>query len=197
MITTALALCSGSTIWQAAYVGSVAARVQVSRLGIGQSPKRNSLRLWNCTNESHSPSRRVGSRLRPITATIPKCLVPIHGQPLLDIWLEQLTAHGIGPFLVNTHYLPEQVEYFVEQSPYRDSVTLAHETQLLGTAGTVWANREWIGDEPFMLVHADNYCLCDFRAFVECHRLKPPDALMTMMTFQTDTPESCGILRNE
>ena len=136
----------------------------------------------------------VGSRLRPITATIPKCLVPIHGQPLLDIWLEQLTAHGIGPFLVNTHYLPEQVEYFVEQSPYRDSVTLAHETQLLGTAGTVWANREWIGDEPFMLVHADNYCLCDFRAFVECHRLKPPDALMTMMTFQTDTPESCGIL---
>ena len=113
----------------------------------------------------------VGSRLRPITATIPKCLVPIHGQPLLDIWLEQLTAHGIGPFLVNTHYLPKQVEHFVEQSLYRDSVTLAHETQLLGTAGTEWANREWIGDEPFKLVHADNNCLCDFLAFVELSRI--------------------------
>ena len=136
----------------------------------------------------------IGSRLRPITDTIPKCLVPIHGQPLLDIWLEQLTAHHIGPFLVNTHYLPEQVEHYIEQSLYRESVTLAHEPQLLGTAGTVWANREWIGDEPFMLVHADNYCLCDFGSFVESHHLKPPDALMTMMTFQTDTPESCGIL---
>jgi mannose-1-phosphate guanylyltransferase len=136
----------------------------------------------------------IGSRLRPITDTIPKCLVPIHGQPLLDIWLEQLTANDIGPFLVNTHYLSEQVEHYIEQSLCRESVTLAHEPQLLGTAGTVWANREWIGDEPFMLVHADNYCLCDFGSFVEAHNLKPPDALMTMMTFQTDTPESCGIL---
>ena len=96
--------------------------------------------------------------------------------------------------MVNTHYLPEQVEHYVEQSLYRETVTLAHESQLLGTAETVWANREWIGDESFMLVHADNYCLCDFGSFVEFHRLKPPDALMTMMTFQTDTPESCGIL---
>ena len=78
----------------------------------------------------------IGSRLRPITATIPKCLVPILGQPLLDIWLEQLTAHDIGPFLVNTHHLPEQVEHYVEHSLYRESVTLAHEPQLLGTAGT-------------------------------------------------------------
>ena len=45
-----------------------------------------------------------------------------------------------------------------------------------------------------MLVHADNYCLCDFGSFVETHRQKPPNALMTMMTFRTDTPESCGIL---
>lgn len=135
-----------------------------------------------------------GTRLRPLTETIPKCLVPIHGQPLLDIWLEQLTAHGIGPFLVNTHYLPKQVENYVDQSLYRESVTLVHEPQLIGTAGTVWSNREWIGDEPFMLVHADNYCLCDFGSFVETHRQKPPNALMTMMTFRTDTPESCGIL---
>ena len=136
----------------------------------------------------------IGSRLRPITDTTPKCLVPIHGQPLLDIWFEQLSAYGIGPFLVNTHYLPEKVEHYVEHSRHRESVTLTHEPQLLGTAGTVWNNREWIGDEPFMLIHADNYCLCDFGSFVESHRLKPPDALMTMMTFQTDTPESCGIL---
>lgn len=136
----------------------------------------------------------IGSRLRPITNTIPKCLVSIHGQPLLDIWLQELSRYKIGPFLINTHYLPEKVERYVQQSAYKDAVTLVHEPQLLGTAGTVWANREWIGSEPFMLVHADNYCLCDFGSFVESHQKKPPGILVTMMTFETSTPQTCGIL---
>ena len=43
----------------------------------------------------------LGTRLRPITNTIPKCLVPINGTPLLQIWIEQLSEAGIGPFLIN------------------------------------------------------------------------------------------------
>ena len=119
MITTALALCSGSTVWQAAYTGSVAAS---SSKSLGQSANCPSGTPCGCGIEPMKAillAGGIGSRLRPITATIPKCLVPIHGQPLLDIWLEQLTAHDIGPFLVNTHYLPKQVEDFVEQSLYR------------------------------------------------------------------------------
>ena len=53
-----------------------------------------------------------GTRLRPLTNKIPKCLVSIKGKPLLQIWLEQLTAAGIGPFLINTHYLADQVVDF-------------------------------------------------------------------------------------
>ena len=81
-----------------------------------------------------------GTRLRPLTNTIPKCLVPIKGVPLLQIWLERLTNAGIGPFLINTHYLPKEVEGFAESSRYRDQVTLVHEPELLGTAGTLIAN---------------------------------------------------------
>ena len=55
-----------------------------------------------------------------MTNTIPKCLVPIKGQPLLDIWLDKLTRASIGPFLVNTHYLAEVVEAHVKASRYRD-----------------------------------------------------------------------------
>jgi len=40
----------------------------------------------------------LGTRLRPITVTVPKCLVPIGGKPLLQIWLERLTEAGFGPF---------------------------------------------------------------------------------------------------
>ena len=69
----------------------------------------------------------LGTRLRPITDTTPKCLVPIHGQALLAIWLQRLAQAGIGPFLVNTHYLSGQVNAFVESSPYRQDSLLVPE----------------------------------------------------------------------
>ena len=136
----------------------------------------------------------LGTRLRPITDTIPKCLVPIKGQPLLGIWLERLTQVGIGPFLVNTHYLAEQVDVFIEASPFRDHVTLVNEPKLHGTAGTLIANLDFFQGEDGLLIHADNYCLADFMAFQQAHRNRPPECMMTMMTFSTDNPSSCGIV---
>lgn len=136
----------------------------------------------------------IGSRLRPITDTIPKCLVPINGHPLLDIWFENLSRAGVGPFLVNTHYLAEQVKAHVASGPYRDQVTLVHEPELLGTAGTLIANLDFFQGEDGMLIHADNYCLCDFQAFIRAHQCRPPECVMTMMTFRTDDPSSCGIV---
>ena len=62
-----------------------------------------------------------GTRLRHITYTIPKCLVPINGKPLLEIWLENLNNYGINDFIINTHYLAERVEYFVNNSKYKNS----------------------------------------------------------------------------
>ncbi|MGN6579997.1 MAG: sugar phosphate nucleotidyltransferase [Bordetella sp.] len=135
-----------------------------------------------------------GTRLRPLTDTTPKCLVPIHGEPLLGIWLRSLAAAGCGPFLVNTHYLSEQVESFIEQNPYREQIEVVHEPVLLGTAGTLISNLDFFGDEDGLLIHADNYCLADFEAFIQAHRNRPPHCLMSMMTFRTDNPSSCGIV---
>ena len=136
----------------------------------------------------------LGTRLRPITDTTPKCLVPIHGQALLAIWLQRLAQAGIGPFLVNTHYLSGQVNAFVESSPYRQDILLVHERDLLGTAGTLLANLDFFAGTDGLLIHADNYCLADFSAFLQAHRSRPPECLMTMMTFRTDAPSSCGIV---
>ncbi len=69
----------------------------------------------------------LGTRLRPITNIIPKCLVPINGKPLLEIWLETLTKAGVKEFLINTHYLHEKVEAFVYDSKYKNVVTLVYE----------------------------------------------------------------------
>lgn len=136
----------------------------------------------------------LGTRLRPLTNTVPKCLVPIKGKPLLEIWLERLTQAGMGPFLVNTHYLAEQVEAFIEACPYRERVTVVHEPELHGTAGTLIENLGFFQGKDGMLIHADNYCMADLPAFEQAHRQRPPECVMTMMTFRTDTPSTCGIV---
>lgn len=136
----------------------------------------------------------LGTRLRPLTLTVPKCLVPIHGKPLLDYWLESLFSAGIERALLNTHWLADAVREHVAQSPFRDRVDLVHEPELLGTGGTIVANRQWLGDGPFLVAHADNLTNFDVPGFIAAHRQRPPACAMTMLAFKTDVPKSCGIL---
>lgn len=135
-----------------------------------------------------------GTRLRPLTNSIPKCLVPIKGAALLDIWIRRLHDAGVGPFLVNTHYLAEEVRRHVSRSWYCDKVALVHEHALSGTAGTMIANADFYDGKDGLLIHADNYCMADFRDFLAAHSRRPKECDITMMTFRTDTPMLCGIV---
>lgn len=140
-------------------------------------------------------SAGFGTRLRPITNIIPKALVPINGKPLLGYWLENLVDARIDSFLINTHYLSEQIEKYISNSLYKDKITLIYEEQLLNTGGTLLANCSFFDkDEPFMLVHGDNLCFCDFMAFIQSHKNRPIGCEITMMLFNTDNPQSCGIV---
>lgn len=135
-----------------------------------------------------------GTRLRPLTETIPKCLVPIAGRPLLDYWLELLSRGGISKVLVNLHYLPDAVRSFLATSTYPLEITTVFEERLLGTAGTLLKNREFFRQQPVMLIHADNLSRFNVGEFVQkfCDRERGID--ITMMTFHTDAPEACGIV---
>ena len=140
----------------------------------------------------------LGTRLRPLTETIPKCLVPIRGKPLLEYWFELLFPGGaIERGLVNTSYLAETVRDHLATSPWRDRVDLVHENELLGTGGTILRNRAWFGNQPFMVAHGDNLTCFDVAAFIERHRNRPLGTEITMMTFPTDTPSSCGIIETD
>jgi len=136
----------------------------------------------------------VGSRLRPVTRTTPKCLLDVNGRPLLDYWLELLFGAGIERVLINTHWLAEQVDAYVKASRFESRIDLVHERELLGTGGTVLANRQWFQGQPFLLAHADNLTDFDVAGLIEAHRMRPPGHLMTMLGFRTDDPRSCGIL---
>lgn len=136
----------------------------------------------------------LGTRLRPLTDEIPKCLVPIKGKPLLGIWLERLTLASIGPFLINTHYLASKVELFIKKSEFCNNVKIIKEEKLLGTAGTLIANLEFFQGQDGLLIHADNYCTADIEKFILVHQSRPLKCLMTMMIFKTTDPSACGIV---
>jgi mannose-1-phosphate guanylyltransferase len=136
----------------------------------------------------------LGTRLRPITDSVPKCLVPIRGRALLDYLLELLLAEAVERVLVNTGYLADRVRAHVAASRWRDRVDLVHEATLLGTGGTVLANRAWFGPGPLLVAHADNLTDFDAAALVRAHAARPPGCAITMLAFHTDAPKLCGIL---
>lgn len=135
----------------------------------------------------------LGTRLRPLTNDIPKCLLPICGRPLLDIWFEVLERSGVGEVLINTHHLAGLVQEFV--TAYRGplGVTLAHEPELLGSAGTLVAQRAFIENETaFLVCNSDNLVDFDLRSLVAAH--DPAKTEATVVLFRAERPHEAGIV---
>ncbi len=136
----------------------------------------------------------IGSRLRPVTDVLPKCLVPICGEPLLGIWLDLLFRGGATEVVINLHHHADLVRDYLRRTPYRDKVTTVFEDTLLGTAGTLVRNRGRLGGGPVFFAHADNLSVFDLHSMFDCHRNRPADAAITMMTFQAEDPRQCGVV---
>lgn len=138
----------------------------------------------------------VGSRLRPVTDTIPKCMVAIDGQPLLDIWLDAFDRAGVDEVLVNLHHLPDVVRHHIAARTGPPAVRTFFEPELLGSAGTLTANREWVdGEELFLACYADNLTDFDLRSLVQAHREN--DAVATLTVFHSERPWAGGVVETD
>ena len=136
----------------------------------------------------------LGTRLRPLTDNIPKCLVTIKNKPLLEIWLEKLKTINIDDILINTCYLAEKVEKYINESEFKNCVTLMKEEKLLGTAGTLIKNIDFFQNMDGILIHADNFTLDDLTLFKIAHNNRPKHCLFTMLIFQTNNAKDCGVV---
>ena len=134
-----------------------------------------------------------GERLHPLTETTPKCLLPINGLPLLGIWLEHLKGHGIDEVLINTHWLHEKVEsFFITRQDECPIIVQFHESSLLGSAGTLLANRHWVNsDQAFFIIYGDNLTNVNLTRMLAYHRRHGMP--FTLGVFKTDRPKECGI----
>lgn len=135
----------------------------------------------------------LGTRLRPVTDRIPKCLVDVGGRTMLDIWLDALAEAGVDEVLVNTHHFADLVQAHVAQREAPPVVRVSHEPELLGSAGTLLANRDFVADEAmFLVVNADNLTDFDLGVLVDAHRAGGADA--TLSVFRAPRPSECGIV---
>jgi mannose-1-phosphate guanylyltransferase len=133
-----------------------------------------------------------GTRLRPLTDSIPKCLVPIRGRPLLDIWLELCARSGITDVLINLHAHTQLIERHLAQNQPAVNVRLIREESLLGSAGTIAANRDWIGsDSAFWILYSDVLTNLDLQPMGEFHRQH--GEIATLGLYQVPDPSRCGV----
>ena len=140
----------------------------------------------------------MGTRLKPYTDTVPKCLIPILGKPLLEIWLDHLRRSGVQDVLINAHHHAEQVTSFVQRYGLRHEdmrVVIHHEPTLLGSAGTLWCCRDFVdSQEDFMIIYADNLTNVNLERFGKFHGICRKDGgVLTMGLFHAPHPRACGI----
>ena len=127
----------------------------------------------------------LGTRLKPVTDTLPKALVQVDNRALIDHALDRLEAVGVGEVVVNTHYLAEQLHAHlsVRKSPV---LQISHEDDLLDTGGGIAKALPLLGDDPFLAVNADAFWLNG-----------PYDALQRMAhTWDDDTMDGLLLLHS-
>ena len=114
----------------------------------------------------------LGTRLKPLTDTMPKALVPVGGKPLLDLNIRKLQAQGYDRFVVNIHHFAQQIVDYVGQQDYAPLVHFSDETEaLLETGGGLKkAAPLFVDDEPVLIHNVDILDNVDYDWFSRQHQ---------------------------
>ncbi|MGB9791706.1 MAG: sugar phosphate nucleotidyltransferase [Thermacetogeniaceae bacterium] len=133
-----------------------------------------------------------GSRLRPLTCTRPKPMVPVMDRPCMEYIVDLLRSHNIKEVGVTLQYLPENItEYFGDGSEFGVNLRYFVEDLPLGTAGSV-KNAASFLDETFIVISGDALTDCDLEEAYEFHRRK--GALATLVLTSVSCPLEYGVV---
>ena len=140
----------------------------------------------------------LGSRLGEITRNQQKCLLPINGVPLLELWINALFSLDIKKLYINTHHCAHQTNELIESSVHKEKIHLLHESTLLGTGGTLLFNKNLFANDDLLFLHGDNFinfsCLKGFIKNFKDNYLNE-NYLFWMMLHKTNAPENCGVVK--
>ena len=123
-----------------------------------------------------------GERLRPLTETTPKPMIPIDNKPVLEYIIHLLKKYGIREIAINTSYLPEKIkEYFGDGEKFGVDIIYSFEPEMLGTSGALNNFRDFLNtNEPFLVFYGDNITDIDLNKMLEFHKQKKSVATLAL-----------------
>lgn len=138
----------------------------------------------------------LGTRLRPLTNTRPKHLLPIANRPHIEHVFDLLQRHGVDEVVLLTSYLAEAFETTVGQAASRGlAVHVTHEEEPLGTAGALRNAEEFASDGTFLVFNGDVLMDIDLGEVLEFHRDRGAEA--TIVLTPVDDPSAYGVVPTE
>lgn len=129
----------------------------------------------------------LGTRLYPLTLTVPKPMVPVSDKPFLEYLLNRLSEHGFSRVILSVGYLGEQIEAHFGNSWQGLDLVYAYETSPLGTGGAIAFALSFTQTEQILVLNGDTFCAIDWQAMNKFHLLKQADltiALKPMQNFE-------------
>src|ERR1700751_871117 len=98
----------------------------------------------------------AGTRLRPLTFSVPKPMVPVANRPVLEYTLENLRRHGVTDLVLNLHSHPDLIRrHFKNGAAWGVRIRYSHEPELLGTAGGVKKVTSFLKGGTFLVMSGD------------------------------------------
>jgi len=137
-----------------------------------------------------------GTRLRPFTDEIPKPLIPVLNQPVMERMIHLCHRHGFVDLIANLHYKGEKIEQaFGDGKAYGVDLHYSWEKQLMGTAGGVRRQADFLGQDTFAVVSGDVVTDLDLTEMLAFHRCR--GALVTMAVKEVANPSRFGVVVTE
>ncbi len=130
-----------------------------------------------------------GTRLKPLTDSVPKPLVKVNGTPMIEIVIRRLVDFGIKEIVINTHYFAEQIESYFKENDFGVKITLSYEKEILGTGGGIKNAEKFLKSEDAFIVHnVDVHSDIDFRKMAEFHFRESAFATLAVKKRETTRP---------
>ena len=136
-----------------------------------------------------------GTRMRPLTETVPKPLLPLMDRRSLDHVLDHLARHGVHEVVLSSPYLEQEFHPFIEARRGDPSITWITETHPLGTGGAIVNALEAAGGEPFFALNGDILTDLDLTAMRAFHEAK--GAAVTIALHHVEDARAFGLVATD
>lgn len=130
-----------------------------------------------------------GTRLWPLTLTVPKPMVPIADKPFLFYLLKMLKDEGVTRVIFSVGYLGEQIIDYFGESWLDLEITYVQEKEPLGTGGAISACMDKVTDDEVIVINGDTYCQIDLDEMIASHKQHQAEITIVQVPWSSCTEQ--------